>query len=269
MKLGLCTWFSGDFTLEETISVASGLGFGGVEIAGLLDQFDGERRGRLRASLGDNHLEVASISAAVPFALSQHELNFHSLDPETRERSVGYVRDCVDLAVDLGCNLVYVASVSRNPPGGPNPRQLMAEGLGAVAPYAGARGVRLAVEHFPTGEVPTLRDCFDLVSAVGSPNLGVLVDMGHLALTREALDVPPSSRSVLMHAHINNNDGVNDEHWPPEKGEITKEDYLRFVGGLRAVGYDGYLSLEVSRLDGVEPTLRASRDFMLDLVQHA
>lgn len=268
MKLGLCTWFSDEIALEEAVPLASRLGFQGIEIAGFADEIDSERRARLRRSLDANGIELVSVSAAVPFARNQHTLNLHSIDPETRERSVGFVCDCVDLAADLKCPLVYVASVAKGPPGGPDPRALMSDCLRVCAEYATRKGVRLAVEHFPAGELPSLKDCIDLVSAIGSPNLGVLADAGHLRLTREAMEVPPAAKGLLMHAHVNNNDGVNDGHWPPEKGEITKEDYLRFVRGLRAVGYDGYLSLEVARLESIEPTLRASRGFVLDLIQH-
>jgi sugar phosphate isomerase/epimerase len=268
LKLGLCTWFSDEIALEEIIPLASRLGYQGIEIAGFADELDAERRALLRGSLEANHMDVASISAAVPFARNQHALNLHSVDPETRDRSVGFVCDCVDLAVDLRCPLVYVASVARGPAGEPNPRDLMSDGLRVCADYARGKGVRLAIEHFPTGELPTLKDCIDLVSAIGEPNLGVLVDAGHLPLTHEPMEVPTAARGLVMHAHINNNDGLNDSHWPPATGKASKDDYVRFVRGLRALGYDGYLSLEVATLESIEPTLRSSRDFMLDLMKN-
>jgi sugar phosphate isomerase/epimerase len=266
LKLGLCTWSSDGIPLEEIIPMASMLGYEGVEIAGFVDDFDGARRTRMKGLLEANGLDAVTISAAVPFVRSQHALNLHSVDPETRERSVGMVCDCVDLAVDLGCPLVYVASVARGPAGAPRPMELVSSALRTCAEYASGRGVRLAVEHFPTGELPSLRDCIDAVSAIGVANLGVLADAGHLSLAREPMEVPSAAKGLLMHAHVNNNDGVNDSHWPPVKGVVTKEGYARFVSGLRAVGYDGYVSLEVARLGPVEPTLRSSRDFLLGLM---
>jgi len=267
LKIGLCTWFSDEVTVEEAISLASRLGYEGIEIAGFVDGLGQERRTRLRRSLDEHHLDAISVNSALPFLRDQHALNLHSIDPETRERSVGYVCDCIDLAADLGCTLVYVASVVKGTAGGSDPRTMMAGCLRTCAAYAEGKGVRLAVEHFPTGALPTVADCLSLVSMTGAPNLGVLVDLGHVAIAREPLDAQPALRGRLMHVHIDNNDGVNDRHWPPGKGATSKEEYGRLLASLRGSGYDGYVSLEVSNVGDVEETLRASRGFILDLLR--
>jgi sugar phosphate isomerase/epimerase len=267
LKIGLCTWFSDEVTVEEAIPLASRLGYEGIEVAGFVDALGKDWLRRWRRSLDEERLDVISVNSALPFLRDQHALNLHSVDPETRERSVGYVCDCIDLAADLSCTLVYVASVAKGTAGGPDPKTVMAECLRTCAAYAEEKGVRLAVEHFPAGALPTVADCLSLVSMTGAPNLGVLVDLGHVAITRESLDAQPALRDRLMHVHINNNDGVNDHHWPPEKGATSKEGYGRLLGSLRESGYDGYLSLEVAKVGDVEETLRTSREFVLDLLR--
>lgn len=266
LRIGINTWLSDGMRLEEIIKRVSQLGFDGVEIAGYPEIFSPERRAWLRKLLRENELEVVSVSAGVPFYRNPEKLNLHASNREVRRTSVQYVRNCLDLASYLEGELVYVCSVSKDSRRERTALENFSESLSACAQYAEAAALRVALEPFPDGQISATEDAVNLVSKLGFRNLGLLLDTGHLLLERESLHgAVELAKRVLMHVHINNNDGSRDAHWPPQKGSLTSQDFAGFISSLRNAGYNRYISAELSNIRAIDATLADTMKFLSNL----
>lgn len=94
----------------------------------------------------------------------------------------------IDMAAGLGADVltIVVGGVHPGTKGAAESLKIVADRVAAIAPYAAERGVRLALE--PLNPVyagnrsclTTVRDAVDLCEAVGSPNLGIAVDVYHV-----------------------------------------------------------------------------------------
>src|SRR5271167_1819576 len=147
LKFGTTTWFSQTLPLEDSIEIVSHSDYSGVEIAGLADYF--EKHTSLKRLLRQHNLELVSVSAAVPFARNPLKLNLHTPITEIREASIRYVCDCIDLAANLGGNLVYVTSVVKEKGiERTSCLELLVDSLIRCADYASDNGLQLALEDF-------------------------------------------------------------------------------------------------------------------------
>jgi D-psicose/D-tagatose/L-ribulose 3-epimerase len=168
-------------------------------------------------------------------------------DRETIAATQDYLRSCVDAAATVGSGVVagpLYASVGRKwrvkAAGRPKLVGELAANLVPLAEYAGERGVRLAVEplnRFETSLINTADQAMEVVEAVDSSALGVLLDTFHMNI--EERDLPAAIRSVgnrLFHFHACAND-----RGAPGADHL---DWDGIVVALRDVGYDGAVVIE-------------------------
>ncbi|MFI2367022.1 sugar phosphate isomerase/epimerase family protein [Streptomyces sp. NPDC018833] len=111
-----------------------------------------------------------------------------ALDPADRARALDDNRAAVDEAATLGTDTLVL--VSGGLPGGSRDlaaaRERIADALTVLGPYAGERGVRLAIEPlhpmFASDRcvVSTLDQALDLAERFPAPQVGVVVDTYHV-----------------------------------------------------------------------------------------
>lgn len=122
--------------------------------------------------------------------------------------------------------------------------------LAQLADYVNGTDLVICIENIPA--LPTAADVLDLINSVGSENLGVCLDTGHLHLVRNA------SQSAFIRAvgsrlkalHIADNDGTSDQHriplfdgFPPfPRRGIDWRDVMQT---LAENGYDGPFNFEI------------------------
>ena len=158
-----------------------------------------------------------------------------------------YVRCCVDAAAALGSGVVagpLYASVGRTwrVEAGERVKLVreLADALSPLAEYAGELGVRLALEplnRFETSLFNTAEQTLEVVEAVGSPALGLLLDTFHMNI--EERSIPAAVRLAgerLFHFHACAND-----RGAPGADHL---DWAGIVGALADVGYDGAVVIE-------------------------
>lgn len=184
-----------------------------------------------------------------------------SPDPDAHEAGVAYLGTCVETAAALGATIVggplYGAPLvfaGRPPaPVAEDERRQRIEQVVSGFRRAGARaeaaGVRLAVEplnRFETDVANTTRHAIDLVDAVGSPAVGIMLDTFHMNM--EEADLPGAIRRAgprMVHFQANENHrgfvGSGHIDWPG------------IARALRDVGYDGPITLEPFRRDDERP----------------
>lgn len=242
MKYGAhCYLFTRRWSDDDVrfLDLAAGLGLEMFELSVGDDVvFDPLRTGRRARELGLDLL-------IGPGGLWPLECDLSSDDPGERAKGLAWHKRQVDLAADLGA-VAYAGCLyghsgvvkRRRPPAEEYPRT--AEGLHALAEYASARGVTIALEpmsHFRTHLVNTPQQLMKLIGLADHPNLRTLFDTYH-AVT-EIRDYAEGLRVFgrhLLAVHACENDrGV------PGGGLVPWEAVFR---ALAEIGFDGYIGLE-------------------------
>lgn len=232
------------YTLEEDIRAASVAGFEGIEIwwdkvGAYLEEHTAEEL--------KNELETWKVVPAgiCPFLVSPFR--------DTKKHRETY-KEALNVAEIVGCSLLTVCPDYR--PAGMSVREGMRRHGEEFAWYAGMakeKGVRLAIE--PIGGhsmIPGPAEALELICLAGSPdNLGIVYDTFHYMKSgvpdEEILRMPVDR---LYMVHVNDCDkGMAEElqdkdRCYPFEGCIDLEGTKRM---LRAIGYNGFCSVEVFR----------------------
>lgn len=311
MKVGLYSitflglWYRGEaLTLPELIKTAKEFGYDGVEIDGKrphgnpLD-WTSKRCRELRSRADDQGIEIMGVAA---------NNDFSNPVPEVREAQVCMLRDLIRMTADLGADKlrVFLAwwGVTRHPK---LATYAIAEGYWPVvhkafpeeeiwgwcrecliecAQYAEDFGVTLALQnHRPL--IKDHNDVLRMVKEVNSPHLKVCLDAPLMpdksaaAMKQAAQAVGPLQ--VMSHFGGEYDRRPNgtiqgiDRHDGVVVGE-TNQYYKDFIGAMRDIGYDGYISYELChelpRLNGQTVDIEFARknaklaaEFMRDLIR--
>ena len=124
--------------------------------------------------------------------------------------------------------------------------------LKEIAKYIEGRDITVCLENLRlrTPQSPELidksaEDLLHMIDRVGSKQLGICLDTGHLNLTVKGhRDFILKAGARLKALHIADNDGVTDQHRMPfNYGTV---DFYEVVRALREIGYEGIFNLEIS-----------------------
>ncbi len=240
------------------IEEAARLGFDGVELS-LLGMTD-STIARIRQCLDDTGLELSCTTGL------NMQQDITSNDPVIRQAGLSYLENAIKTVAALGSPLL--SGVIFAPWG----KRLMTErearwarsveALKAVAPIAKDHGVSLGIEainRFETDLVNTSKQAVDLANDVNEANVGVLLDSFHMNIEeKDIVGALKLSQEKLLHFHCVENDrgapGSGHTPWP------------LFSEGLKAVGYDAWLTLEMFILanEAVSPDLAIWRSIEAD-----
>jgi sugar phosphate isomerase/epimerase len=110
-------------------------------------------------------------------------------------------------------------------------------------------------DRYETDLLANTADAMRMVAQVGKPNLGVVLDTGHAHIAVEsAQSALADMGDRLFHVHIDDNNGVRDQHLIPGDGNA---DLRSWVVALQAGGYTGYLSAELAWDYTLDPDVAA------------
>jgi sugar phosphate isomerase/epimerase len=112
--------------------------------------------------------------------------------------------------------------------------------------------IEIGFENWPNNsKLATLQQ---VRAKVAYPEIGMLLDLGHLNLFRKEID--DSAMTVaeyiqqipfdVLELHVHDNDGKTDQHLPPGQGNAPLPDFIRAV---EKKGFSGVMTVEVFRLD--------------------
>jgi sugar phosphate isomerase/epimerase len=222
--------------ISETAARLARFGYESVEISGEPEQY--------------------ADHAAVKAALDRHEIrcwgavtimtpgrDLISSNEAVRERTLDYMRDCVDLVAGLGGEELSVvpSTVGKTEPetDGPTEWRWAVEGLKALSDHARGKGVRLALEplnRFETYFLNRSDQALALAGAVG-PDCGVCLDTFHGNIEED--DLLGSIQAVgarLVDFHVADNNRM-----APGMGALP---WPAIMDALHGVGYDGAVTVE-------------------------
>lgn len=250
--------------LEEMV----GLGFQYIELEGVGPanmRAVADVRHNLKRRCDDLGLRVINFCPILPGAVS--------LDPATREQTLDLFKLGVEVANDLGCELVQVDSFT--PPLtfiGETPYQeairhgqqyrvlvdpafrweAMWEALVSstrrCATIARNAGLRLCMEP-RVGEIISNTDAMlRLMDAVGDDNFFAVLDTGHQHAQKEILPLSVEKLGGrIAYLHVSDNDGQTNIHRELGQGTV---DWQGVFTALKKHAFDGYVGVDIGRVEG-------------------
>lgn len=191
---------------------------------------------RIRAALEKHGMRVVGHT---PFYLP-----LASAIEELRQAALVELRRCLDVFGAVGARWMNIHPDSHTPM---HDRHYLIrrnlESLRELLPHARKCGVRLMIENLPGG-YNTAAQLGELLDAM--PELGLHLDFGHANLSvarNTAAEILKMYGTRLRHVHLHDNRGGHDDlHMPLGTGSV---DVRRAVREMKAVGYDGTITLEV------------------------
>jgi sugar phosphate isomerase/epimerase len=269
--------------LLDAIELLVEIGYQGVSITldhGALNPYDARFQQQLEqvaAALRKHHLRCV-IETGGRFLLDprvKHEPTLVTADPVSRQRRIKFLCCAIDIAAELGADGVSLWSgVLRDGADNTAGMSRLVEGLASVLSYANGKGVDLAFEPEPGMVVDTLAAYDRLLAGmtaqrVDTARLRLTIDIGHLHCQGELpiADKICQYGGRLANVHIEDMRRGVHEHLMFGEGDI---DFRPVIAALAEIGYDGLLSMELSRHSHEGPTAaKRAFDFLRPLVEAA
>jgi inosose dehydratase len=265
MKIGYCTWGMPTVPVDEMIPFLARTGYAGIELTVIpgyttdLALLDGAERRRIARMLKDHSLELPAIAA---------QTSMIDRDPEIAARHWKRLTDAVDLATEW--------AIGDAPPAvdttvGGKPEQwdelfpLVVERMAALVRYGEQRGVVIAAEPHVSTLLDTTERVLALLEAIPSPFLKLNFDISHFNVQGIPIsESVPALAPHTIHTHVKDERGVVPDYQflIPGEGEFN---YVEYLHAMRAAGYDGYITAEISimvqKRPGYDPFAAAEQTF--------
>lgn len=238
--------------IEEMIEMASRIkGCSGLEVVFPQNFTDPVK---LKGLLKDYKLGVSTVNLNVKSEEKWRFGSFSNPDSKIRKEAIKYLKDAMDCAAELGCNLVTSAFLND---GADYPFEIdyikafndALEGVKEAAEYR--TDVKISLEY--KASEPRVRCLLNnagktayFCSLTGKPNVGVTLDFGHAL---QSLETPADSVAFLgaagklFYVHVNDNNRTWD--WDLVPGTTNLWDYIEFAFYLKRTGYDGWITADV------------------------
>lgn len=268
MKFGASVWpFKWDPPYDEGLRRIAAMGFKAVELiawdrAALDDYYTPQQIKHLRTLLDDLGLELSEM-VSTPRGMAHP-------DAAVRNQAVEHFKRLVEVALELGTRTVN--AVAPYPFDIAFPRIMLkhvyqewtveldpdldwaqnwADYVAVTRRFCDIcedTGVRFALEPHPYRWMRNAASMMRLIDHVNSPALGMNMDPSHLFPMGEMPQVVVYEvGSRIFHTHFSDNDGTSNAHWRPGKGKI---DWKGVLQALKAVGYNGVISIELEDVPG-------------------
>ena len=241
--------------LTAALRAIAALGYGGAEILCDRPHWFGDAgsadAAELRAVLAETGLAVSNLNAnttngyyrpAPPENVFEPAMS--NPDPDLRRWREDYTIGALRLAAELDAPCVSVTS--GQPRAGVEPERSLdwlAESLRRVCTEAEKLGRKVGIEYEPGLLLERAGEVREMIDRVGSPALGVNLDIGHSYLDGE----DPAQAIALLagriwNVHVEDIRARKHFHRVPGDGDLPFEVYFR---ALAEHGYDGFLTVEL------------------------
>lgn len=249
MKISLASGVYLNFPLEEAIKRVASAGYDGIDIwsgrpHAYRRDFSESQLNHLRLILEECGLGVSSLMPA----FYRYPYDLSSPNDAIRQDSLGYMKECMDTAAVLGAPIVLIVPKrSLHGQSVQDAWKRLADGIDEICLYAQQYEFKLGLEAanpYVTDLVNTAADALRMIEEVEHDNLGAVIDSGHVHLSTEsAQEAIKALGERLLQVHVNDNDGQQQQNLVPGEGTF---DFIGLLETLWIVGYDGFLSAELS-----------------------
>jgi sugar phosphate isomerase/epimerase len=265
VKFAICNEIFQGWKLEDTFAYAAQAGYQGVELAPFtladsVHDLSPARRRQIREAAARAGVQIVGLHWLL---VKPAGLHLTAPDAALRARTSRYFCDLVDCCADLGGGVMIIGSPQqRSVLPGVAPEQAWTWATAALrAPVARAeaRGVTLCLEPLAPAEtnfINTAAEAIRLTAQFDSPRFQIILDVK--AMCAEAIPIPQLIRESWPHfAHFH----ANDRNLKgPGFGAV---DFTPIAAALQAVGYAGWVSVEVFQFEeGPEAIATRSLDYL-------
>jgi inosose dehydratase len=265
MKIGYCTWGMPNVAVDTFVPFLAALGYQGIEITVIpgyttaLGVLDSAERRRIARMLKQHQLELPAIAAHTSMV---------DRDPDVAALHWARLTSAIDLALDWaldGTPPAVDTTVGGRAEQWDELKPLLIERMGALVRYGEQRGVVIAVEPHVGEMLDTPARVLELLRAIGSPFLKLNFDISHFNVM--GIPIAESVAALAQQSiqtHVKDERGVvpNYEFLIPGEGQF---DYVAYLHAMRAHGYDGYITAEISimvqRRKGYDPLAAAEQTY--------
>ena len=255
MKKGINIWsFPAGTDVREAIQTAKKAGFQGIELAMDTDGLTGlpgaDAAAQAAKMARDEGIELPSLASSIGW-----DALLTSALPEKRRLATERIRRQLEMAAKLGAQRILVlpgaVGVDFLPGGEENllwydqAYDAALEAIGSLAMLAARYGVHMALENVWNKFLLSPLEMRDFVDQIGSPYVGVYLDVGNVLLTgypeQWVRILGQRIRQIHFKDYRKTPGGINafcdllsgNVHWP------------RVMHELRNIGYDGYCVAEM------------------------
>ncbi len=246
MELGIAVYtYLWECSLEEAIDRCAAFGFDTLELMTTPPflwpgHFGPYERARLRRRLRDAGVSVFSLN---PTYL---DVNIISLDPPIRESSIAELFDNIELAADLGADVV-VTSPGRRHPLIPAPEEeaerLSLDAIARLTRRGEELGITIGLENLPSLFATTGAAMRRLAEQIASPRCRVVFDVANAYMTQDPSEGLREAAPLLALVHYSDTHKTSWGHLPLGLGEV---DFAATTVTLREIGYHGPVILETT-----------------------
>lgn len=256
MKLAFSTNAFTKYSLPDAIREIGRLNYEGVEIlADVPHAFPPNPRTSLFKEvcqeLKRQQLSVSNINANTangfftdPTGEPTFEPSLCHVDKGVRDRRLNYVKNCIDLAKEVGAKNVSITSgmcLPGNPPG--KALATFKESLKKILEEAEKKEINIGIEYEPGLLIENGAELSHLIEVMGSKRLGANLDLGHAEVIGE--DIPhllEKLKGKIWNIHLEDIKDRKHYHLIPGQGTM---DFQSILKALTSTGYDGFLTLEL------------------------
>ncbi len=233
MNLSLSNGVFSEFSLEENIAMLDSLGFQNLEFnMKSVEEEDEESVYTAKKLVASRRLNCLTLHAATLHVKKESEL----------PKAQYYVRVSADFASKLSAPILVVHSnVSRKLP--ENERnEYLAKIFKELTPYAKSLSIKLALENLSyasSGYGKNVSELEEVLRVIDDGAMGITLDFCHAEATGQTLSLLEKYHKRLCNVHISNR-----AHKPFRE---ETPNLKKFLTKLHEYGYDGPLTLELSR----------------------
>ena len=247
MKLAICNEVFEGWRFADACAAVRDAGYSGIEIAPFtfgkpVQEISPTECAAWRAEARCAGLEIVGLHWLLA---KTHGFHINSPDAAVRQRTVAHLVDLVELCAELGGGvMVFGSPQQRHVSDGVSLEQATdyaIETLRALVPALESRGVTFCLEPLAKCEtdfINTAGAAADIINAVGSPNVQLILDVKAMSLQDEPIpDTIRGNKSILKHFHANDANLRG-----PGFGNT---DFVPIARALKEIGYSGWVSVEV------------------------
>jgi sugar phosphate isomerase/epimerase len=246
-----------DYSIDKCLDELAEMGIKGIDL---------ERPGQTDGLEWDGFaLAVRDAAREVGFGISMHApaVDISAVDADVRGAAVGTLVASLERIGDVLDEAVYVVHPETarpiREPGDDEARMAMCrKSLSELAPVARAGGIRLALENMRhRADNPNRTGMFtdqltEIINGLDQESVGICFDVGHAHISEgdDLYDAFERNAARIIHIHLADNRGVEDEHLEPGEGGIDMARFHRVIEGCR---FQGFVQLEVKVGEGDDP----------------
>lgn len=253
MRIGYSTWGMPKVPIEEALPAIAKIGYQGVELSVApgwiteLNALDAAKRARIRKLLAQHDLVLASVIRNASMVED---------DPDENAANLQSLRDAIHLAAELAQPdevSVMVSHLGGRSGEWEAKRDIAVERLLGLADCAAKRDVVIGLEIHCGGLLDLPERVDWLFERVDHPSVRLNFDISHMEVMGIGIDESvPALAPYSVHTHVKDQRGLYPAHefLTPGEGPF---DFVHYLKAMRAAGYDGFITAEVSVMVQARP----------------